>query len=397
MSGDDRPFAGVLGPELTEVYGAVREATLGVSRKYDRSFWVDCARAGRFPDEIWEAMAAQGILGLGVPEEYGGSGAGVLPVVAAMETMSAEGIPVALFLLTSFAREAILRHGTDQQRQRFVAPTTTGEERMCFAITEPDAGTNSFRIETTATKTADGTYRLNGQKIFISGADAADRMMVVARTTRAAEVTDRRRGMSLFVIDVDSDGLELQRQDIGILMPDGQFAVFFDDVAVPADRLIGEEDEGFRCLFDALNPERMLVSSWAIGLGDFVLRKAVEYARERAPFQSPIGSYQAIQHPLARSRASLDAARLMMYTAARIFDEGGDAAYFANAAKLLASEAAVATCDAAIQTFGGYSFTAEYDVATVWPMARLLRIAPINNEMILNYIGEHVLGLPRSY
>ena len=222
-------------------------------------------------------------------------------------------------------------------------------------------------------------------------------MMVVLRTTRASEVEDRRSGLSVMVVDVNSPGLELQRQDIGIVMPDEQFVVYFTDCEVPEENLIGVEGQGVKYMFDALNPERMLVSAWAIGLGDYALSKAVAYAGERAPFGKPIGGYQAIQHPLSRSRAQLDAARLMMYTAARIFDEGGDAGYYANAAKLLGSEAAVAAVDAAIQTHGGYAFSDEYDVATLWPVVRLLRIAPVNNEMILNYIGEHVLGLPRSY
>jgi acyl-CoA dehydrogenase len=354
------------------------------------------SRADEFPSEIWDAMATQGLLGLGVPEEYGGSGAGILPVVAAMEAMSARGIPIALYLLTAFAREAILRHGTEDQRHRFVTPTTTGESRMCFAITEPDAGTNSFRITTTATRDGD-TYRLNGQKIFISGADASQQMLVVARSPKVDGADDRSRGMSLFVVDLPSPGLELQAQSIDIVMADRQFAVYFDDVEVPAANRIGEEGEGFRYLFDALNPERVLVSAWAIGLGDYALGKAVAYARERAPFGTPIGSYQGLQHPLARSRVNLDAARLMMYTAAKIFDDGGSAGYYANAAKLLASEAATNACDTAIQTFGGYAFTTDYDVSTIWPVARLLRIAPVNNEMVLNYIGQHVLDLPKSY
>jgi acyl-CoA dehydrogenase len=367
----------------------------GIAAKYDRAFWLRCSRADEFPTEIWDAMATQGLLALGVPEEYGGSGAGIVPVVAAMEAMSARGIPIALYLLTAFAREAILRHGTEEQRHRFVTPTTTGESRMCFAITEPDAGTNSFRITTTATR--DGNvYRLKGQKLFISGADASQQMLVVARSPKT-DADERRPGMSLFVVDLPSPGLELQAQDIDIVMADRQFAVFFDDVEVPAENRIGEEGEGFRYLFDALNPERVLVSAWAIGLGDYALGKAVAYAKDRAPFGKPIGSYQGLQHPLARSRVGLDAARLMMYAAAKIFDGGGNAGYYANAAKLLASEAATSACDIAIQTFGGYAFTTDYDVSTIWPVARLLRVAPVNNEMVLNYIGEHVLDLPKSY
>ncbi|MGI0156541.1 MAG: acyl-CoA dehydrogenase family protein, partial [Thermoplasmata archaeon] len=291
----------------------------------------------------------------------------MVEAVAAMEAMSAAGVPLALYLLTAFARESILRHGTQEQCHRLVAPTVTGEERMCFAITEPDAGSNSFRIATIADRADDGTYRLNGQKLFISAADASERMMVVARTTRFSGEGDRRHGLSLLVVDAGSPGLELQRQDIGIVMPDQQFSVYFDDVEVPAENLIGEPDQGFEYLFDALNPERVLASAWGIGLGDFALSKGVEYAKERAPFGKPIGSYQALQHPLARGKATLDAARLMMFNAARVFDEGGDAGYLANASKLLASEAAVAACDASIQTFGGYAFSDEYDVATIWP------------------------------
>jgi acyl-CoA dehydrogenase len=252
-------------------------------------------------------------------------------------------------------------------------------------------------METLAQKTPDGGYRLNGSKIFISGVDAADRMLVVARTTRRGDVVDRRQGLSLFVVDVDSPGVRSHPIDIGIVMPDRQFTVYFDDVEVEADRLIGEEGEGFRYLFDALNPERVLAAAWAIGLGDFVLAKAVAYARDRAPFGAPIGSYQALQHPLALSKAELDAARLVMYAACGVFDQGGNAGYLANTAKLLGANAAVDACDRAIQVHGGYAFNQEYDVATVWPAVRLLKIAPVNNEMILNYIGEHVLRLPRSY
>jgi acyl-CoA dehydrogenase len=394
---DSSPDPDPLATALGESRDAVRAAARGVLDRYDRAYWLDCARHGRFTDEMWQAMVDQGLLGLGVPEGHGGSGGGLTEVTAAMEVLSSAGVPLALYLLTAFAREAILRHGTDEQCKRFVTPTVTGQERLCFAITEPNAGTNSFAMETFASRAGDGTYRLNGQKLFISAVDASDRMMVVARTVRRNEVDDRRRGLSLFVVDVDAPGLSHQPLDIEIVMPDRQFAVFFDDVELDADRLIGEDGEGFRYLFDALNPERMLAAAWAIGLGDYALGKAVAYARERAPFGAPIGSYQALQHPLAEARARLDAARLMMFTACRVFDAGGDAGYLSNAAKLLASQAAVFACDRAVQTFGGYAFDADYDVSTIWPAVRLLEIAPVNNEMILNYIGEHVLGLPRSY
>jgi acyl-CoA dehydrogenase len=385
-----------LAPHLGEVRMAVHEAARGVTARFDRAYWVDCARNGQFTDGMWEAMVEQGLLGLGVAEEYGGSGGGVTDTVAAMEAISSAGTPLALYILTVFARETILRHGTPEQCRALVTPTVTGEQRMCFAVTEPNAGTNTFAIETLATKTLDGDYVLNGQKIFISAIDVSDTVMVVTRTTRASEVADRRQGLSLFVVDVRSPGIELQPLDIGIVMPDRQYSVFFTDVRVPADRLIGAEGEGFRLLFDALNCERLLAAAWAIGVGDYALAKAVAYVRERAPFGKPIGAYQAVQHPLAMAKVKLDSARLLMYTASRSFDEGVQGGYLANAAKLMASTAAVEACDAAIQSHGGYAFDNDVDVHTLWAIARLLKIAPVNNEIILNYIGEHVLRLPRS-
>lgn len=385
-----------LAPYLGDVRAAVHEAARGVTERFDRAYWVRCAREGRFTDEMWGAMVEQGLLGLGVPEEHGGSGPGITAAVAAMEAISRAGTPIALYILTCFARETILRHGTPEQIRELVTPTVTGASRMCFAITEPDAGTNSFAMSTFAERTPDGDYVLNGRKIFISAIDASDTVMVVVRTTRAADVADRRQGLSVFVVDVDTPGIEMHPIDIGIVMPDRQYSVFFTDVRVPAERRIGAEGEGFRSLFDALNSERLLAAAWALGVGDFALDKAVTYARERAPFGRPIGAYQGVQHPLARAKANLDAARLAMYTASQAFDSGVNAGYLANTAKYLASTAAVDACDAAIQTHGGYGFDNDVDVHTLWGIARLLKIAPVNNEIVLNYIGEHVLRLPRS-
>lgn len=386
----------VLPEEINSLRDPVREAVEGVTAKFSREDWLTATREGRFPTEAWDLMARQGLLGLGVPEEYGGSGGGLTEAVAAMEAMAEEGVPLVLFLLTVFARTPILLHGSEEQRRRFVAPTADGGSSLCFAITEPDAGTNSFAIGTTAVPDGTGTYLLNGQKIFISGVDAADRMMVVARSTRLSDAPERKHGFSLLVIDVNTPGVTFTPLEMGLVMPDRQFTVHFDNVHVPAENIIGAPDDGFRYLFDALNPERMLAAAWALGLGDYALNKAVRYARDRSPFGKPIGSYQAIQHPLAQARARLDAARLMVYTATRQFDEGRDAAYAANAAKLLASQAAVEACDAAIQTHGGYAFTDEYDVSSVWGVTRLIKVVPVNNEVVLNHIGEHVLGLPRS-
>jgi hypothetical protein len=384
------------GVERNELRQAVREVVKGVTDRFDRREFVRRARSGEGMDDVWESMADLGLLGMGVPEEYGGSSTGMTGPVAVIEAMAQAGTPPVLFLLTAFSRMAILRHGTEDQRKQFVAPTATGEVRLCFAITEADAGTNSFRMETFAQQDGD-TYRINGRKIFISGADQATHMMVVARTTKLRDTEDKRQGLSLFVVPMDSPGLELQKMDIDLHSPEHQFFVFLNDVEVPAENLIGERDNGLRALFDALNPERLLVSAWAIGLGDHALAKGVEYASTRAPFGTPIGGYQAVQHPLARAKARLEAARLMLYTACDAYDSGGDAGAAANMAKLLASEAAGDAIDTVVQAHGGSAFDHESDVITLWPMIRLLRIAPVNNEMVLNYLAERVLGLPKSY
>ncbi|HVF73890.1 MAG TPA: acyl-CoA dehydrogenase family protein [Acidimicrobiales bacterium] len=382
--------------EHNETRQAVREVVKGVTDRFDRREFVRRARDGEGVDDVWETLGELGLLGMGVPEEYGGNGGGMTGPVAVIEALSQAGTPPVLVLLTAFARMAILRHGTEEQIQQFVAPTCTGEVKLCFAITEADAGTNSFRMETFAEQDGD-VYRINGQKIFISGADQATHMMVVARTTRLRDTDDKRVGLSLFVLPMDSPGLELQQMDIDLHSPEHQFFVFLNDVEVPAANLVGTRDEGLRALFDALNPERLLVSAWALGLGDHVLAKGVEYASTRAPFGTPIGSYQAVQHPLARAKAHLEAARLMLYSACDTYDAGGDAGWAANMAKLLASEAANEAVDAVMQAHGGSAFDRDTDVITLWPMIRLLRIAPVNNEMVLNYLAERVLGLPKSY
>lgn len=379
-----------------QIRNDVREAVQGVTAVVSRREFVRRSSTGEGLDDLWQAMADQGILGLGVPEELGGSGAGITAPVAAMEALSESGIPPVLFLLTAFAREAIIRHGSDQQKERYVAPTTTGKVRLCFAITEADAGTNSFAMKTFARQDGE-QYILRGEKVFISGANEATHAMIVARTTRLADAPDKRFGLSLFVVPIGTPGLTMTKMRIDLHSPEHQYVLHLDDVAVPAADLIGVRDEGLRALFDALNPERLLVSAWAIGLGAHVLQRGVDYARDRSPFGTSIGAYQAVQHPLARAHAHLDAARLVAYTACQQFDAGRDASAYANMAKLLASESADAAADAVMQTFGGSAFDQESDIVTLWPMIRLLRIAPVNNEMVLNYIAERLLRLPKSY
>ncbi len=374
----------------------IRLATEGIIKAFPRQYMKECIEHQRFPEELWQSLADTGLLGLTIPEALGGSGGGQLEVVTLMETLAGAGLAMPMLLLTAFARVPILRHGTPSQIEQFVLPSMEGKEKLCFAITEPDAGTNSFAMKTLATA-CEGGYRIRGQKIFISAVDQSDRMLLVARTTEASSVDHRTSGMSLFVVDVKSQGLSYNPLNIDVGWAEKQFQVFFDDVFVPHDRLIGRVDEGLAGMFDALNSERLLATAMGVGIGSFALEKAVSYSQSRKPFGRPIGSYQSLQHRIAEAKAEIEAARLMMITAAVSFDAGANAGPQANMAKFLASRAAVKAVEAAIQTHGGYGFDKDFDVITLWPSARLLEVAPINNEMLLNFIGEHVLGLPRSY
>lgn len=383
--------------EQAELIDNVRTAVRGVVERWDRDYYLRHARAMTAPVEMYREMGKQGLWALGVSEEDGGLGGGLTATAAVMEAMSAAGTPPLAYSLTSFARQSILRHGTPEQIKEYVQPTLTGERTFCFAITEPDAGTNSFAMRTSARRTESGTYVLNGQKTFISGADQADYIMVVARTTPADKVEKRTHGISLFVMPRETPGITMAPLSIDWKAPERQFSVYFDDVEVPAEALIGAEGRGMSAMFDSLNAERVVISAWTLGLGDFALAKAVAYAKVRSPWGPPIGSYQAVAHPLAKAKAGLEAARVMNYRAAAAFDRGEPAGTDANIAKYLASEASYAAVDAAIQTHGGAGFDEDSDVITIFPMVRVLRVAPLNNEMILNHIADYVLDLPRSY
>jgi acyl-CoA dehydrogenase len=375
----------------------IRETVAGVTARFDRAYFMRQARSDGGIDEMWRDMADKDLLAVGVAEELGGVGGGVAGMATVMEEMSAAGVPPILYVLTAFSRESLIRHGSPEQIAAHVVPSLSGERKICFGVTEPEAGTNSFAMRTRARRADDGTYVINGQKAFISGADEADHMLLIARTAPPGERVGRNRGFSLFIVDRSTPGIELSRMDIAWYAPERQYEIFLADVKVPPSALIGEEGMGFQYLLDSLNGERILIAAWAAGLGRYALGKALEYAKHRAPFGSPIGGYQAVQHPLARAHAHLEAARLLIYSAAGDYDSGRDAGPKANIAKLLASEAAGEALDVAVQVHGGHAFVAEMDVATLWPMVRAMRTGPINNESVLNYIGQHVLGLPRSF
>jgi hypothetical protein len=375
----------------------VRETVAGVTASFDRAYFMRKARSNGTIEELWQELANKDLLAVGVPAALGGVGGGVSGMATVMGEMSAVGVPPILYVLMAFSREALIRHGSPQQITDHVVPTLSGDRKICFAVTEPEAGTNAFAMRTRARRSGDGGYVINGQKAFISAADEADHMLLIARTAPPGGRVGRNQGFSLFIVDLSTPGIELAQMEIEWHAPERQYEIFFADAEVPASALIGEEGRGFEYLLDSLNGERILIAAWAEGLGRYALGKAVEYAKQRAPFGTPIGGYQAVQHPLARAHAHLEAARLLLYAAAAEYDDGLEAGPKANMAKLLASEAANEALDVAVQTHGGHAFVAETDVSTLWPMIRTMRTGPINNESILNYIGQHVLGLPRSF
>lgn len=377
----------------------IRDFVRQVARKYGHDYWLARAREGKFADELWQELAAGGFLGMMIPTEYGGGGLGLRQMAVLIEELGQQGIPLLLIVVGNVMDAVVIaRYGSEAMKQQYLPALARGDTRFCFALTEPNAGSNSFRTSTSARLDGD-EYVLNGQKMFITGVDASDYMLVVTRTTPFEDAPDKREGLSLFVVDRRAPGITLQPLDMNVLHPETQFAVFFDDVRVPKNDLIGEAGKGHRYLFDALNPERVSAAAVAVGLGRFVLDKAVAYARERIVFDRPIGSHQGLQHPLAEVKTRLELAGIMTHYAAARSDAGdkAGAAAYANMAKLAAADAATDACDLAIEVHGGSGFSNDVGLAALWPFIRMLRTVPVSREMILNYVGEHVLGLPRSY
>jgi hypothetical protein len=372
----------------------LRESVAGIAGKYGHEYYVRKSRAKEPSSELWDELGAAGFMGVNLPLEYGGGGGGMTELAAVCEEVSAVGCPLLLMLVSpAICGSIIARFGTPEQQQRWLPGLSNGK-KMVFAITEPDAGSNSHRISTVATRHGNG-YRINGQKYYISGVDEADAVLVVTRTS----VDDRtgRGRLSLFVVDTDAPGLGRETIDMQILEPEKQYTLYFDDVDVGPDRLIGAEGEGLRPLFEGLNPERILTAALVNGIARYALDKAAAYARERSVWGVPIGAHQGLAHPLAKAKVDVELARLMTAKACWLYDNGHDAAEASNMAKLAATDAALAALDQAIQIHGGNGMTTEYGLATLWGMTRLLRIAPVSREMILNFVSQHSLSLPRSY
>ncbi len=380
-------------PEHEMLRAAVRDVAAGFGHDY----FAEKSRTDGRATELWDAVGDLGFLGVHLPEEYDGGGGGMLELAIVSEEIAAQGCPLLLILVSpAICGELIKTFGSDGQKERWLRPMASGQ-KMVFAITEPDAGSNSHNLATTATRDGD-VYRLNGSKTYISGVDEAGQMVVVTRTGTDPD-TGRGR-LSLFVVDTNAPGLDRTLIPMEISGPEKQFTLFFDNVEVPADRLLGDEGEGLRQVFVGLNPERIMSATICTGIGRYALDKATAYANEREVWGTPIGRHQGIAHPLATAKIEVELARLMTLKAAWMHDHSTDrvaAGEAANMAKYAAAEAGLHALDAAIQTHGGNGLASEYGLADLWGMVRLLRIAPVSREMVLNFIAQQSLGLPKSY
>ncbi|MDQ3033739.1 MAG: acyl-CoA/acyl-ACP dehydrogenase [Myxococcota bacterium] len=382
--------------EETEEQRLLRESVRRIASSFGHRWYVERARAGEKTKPLWEALAKEGFLGVSIPEAYGGGGLGISELCIVCEELSTAGCPLLLLVVSpAICGTVIARFGDDAQRQRWLPGLASGATTMCFALTEPDAGSNSHQVSTTAVKDGD-SWRISGQKYYISGVDEAEQMLLVTRTG-----TDERTGrgqLSLFIVDTDTPGLRRDPIAMELVSPEKQFTLFFDDVRVPADRLIGGEGQGLKALFFGLNPERITSAAYCVGLARYALEKGSSYARDRKVWGgTPIGAHQGIAHPLAKAFVQTELAKLMTQKAAWLHDHGKDAGEASNMARLSSADAAIDALDAAIQTHGGNGLASEYGLADLWGFARLQRIAPVSREMILNFVAQHSLGLPKSY
>jgi alkylation response protein AidB-like acyl-CoA dehydrogenase len=374
---------------------ALRAAVAELGGKYGRSYFLKQARTGGRLTELWQEAGKLGFLGVNLPASYGGGGAGLYELSLVLEELAAAGCGLLMMVVSpAICGTIIARLGTDAQKQHWLPRLASGSSIMAFAITEPDAGSNSHKLTTVAARHGDG-WVLNGRKIYISGVDEAEAVLVVGRTTDAK--TGKLRP-ALFAVPTDAPGFVYRPLEMDIVAPEKQYLLFLDDVRLPADALIGDETAALMQLFAGLNPERIMAAATAVGSGRYALGQAVGYARERAVWDVPIGAHQGVAHPLARVKIELELARLMMQKAATLYDAGDmGAGEAANMAKYAAAEAAVRAVDQAVQTLGGSSMTAETGLAAMLASVRTSRIAPVSQEMILNFVAQHSLGLPKSY
>jgi acyl-CoA dehydrogenase len=378
--------------ELKDIRSAVRSLCEGFPGSYWRGLEPDT-----YPEEFVKALTEHGWLGALIPETYGGAGLNVLEASVILEEICASGGNAAACHAQMYVMGTLLRHGSEEQKRRWLTPIASGELRLqAFGVTEPTAGSDTTRIRTTA-EPIDGGYRLQGQKIWTSRALHSDLMLVLARTTPLDRVERKTEGLSTFLIDLRDVKTGLIIKPIQTMMNHNTTEVFFDGVDIPADALIGEPGRGFRQILDGMNAERVLIAAECIGDGRFFVEHAARYGRERVVFGRPIGANQGVQFPIARAHAALEAANLMRFKAAWLFDSGHPCGAEANMAKLLASEAAWAAANACLDAHGGFGFATEYDIERKFRETRLYQVAPVSNNLVLAHVAEHVLGLPRSY
>ncbi|MFJ9708410.1 acyl-CoA dehydrogenase family protein [Streptomyces sp. NPDC101234] len=382
----------------SDEHKALRAAVATLGAKYGRDYITRTITEGRHPTELWQEAGKLGYLGVNLPEGYGGGGGGITELSIVLEELGAAGSPLLMLVVSpAICGTVIARFGTEHQKRAWLPGLSDGSLLMAFGITEPDAGSNSHRITTTARRDPDtGDWLLTGRKVFISGVDMADAVLIVGRTEDAR--TGRLKPC-LFIVPTDAEGFHKRPIDMELQAAEKQFELTLDDVRLPADALVGDEDAGLLQLFAGLNPERIMTAAFAIGMGRHALSKAIEYARDRTVWKTPIGAHQAIAHPLAQAHIDLELARLMMQKAAQLYDAGDDvgAGEAANMAKYAAGEACVRAVDQAVHTLGGNGLTREFGLASLITAARVARIAPVSREMILNYVSHQTLGLPKSY
>ena len=384
---------------MTDEYQEIREQIQKLCAQYPGEYWRELDTKREYPTEFVKALTEAGYLSVLIPEEFGGSGLGITAAAIIMEEIQKAGCNGGACHAQMYTMGTILRHGTDEQKQKYLPGIAAGDLRMqAFGVTEPTSGTDTLSLRTTAVKNDAGDYVVNGQKIWTSRVEYSDLMLLLARTQSKDEVEKRTDGLSVFIIDIrEAVGNGLEIKPIRTMINHATTEVFFDDLVIPANSLVGEEGKGFRYILDGMNAERILIAAECIGDARWFIKKATDYANDRRVFGREIGKNQGIQFPIAEAYMATEAANLMVEKAAEVYEGGGRAGAEANMAKYLASEASWQAADMCMQTHGGFAFAEEYDVERKFRETRLYRIAPVSNNLVLSFIGEHVLGMPKSY
>ena len=384
---------------MTDEYADIREQVQKLCAQYPGEYWRDLDTKREYPTAFVKALTEAGYLSVLIPEEFGGSGLGISAAAAIMEEIQKSGCNGGACHAQMYTMGTLLRHGSDEQKQKYMPDIAAGELRMqAFGVTEPTSGTDTLSLRTTAVTNDAGDYVVNGQKIWTSRVEHSDLMLLLARTQSKDEVEKRTDGLSVFLVNLrDAVGNGMDIKPIRTMINHATTEVFFDDLVIPANSLIGEEGKGFRYILDGMNAERILIAAECIGDARWFIKKATDYANDRRVFGREIGKNQGIQFPIAEAYMATEAANLMVEKAAEVYEGGGRAGEEANMAKYLASEASWQAADMCMQTHGGFAFAEEYDVERKFRETRLYRIAPVSNNLVLSFIGEHVLGMPKSY